>query len=197
MLALPSMASVSSSFSSNTVKVSDACRRSELGLRVRVRKNPSLQASLKAVGVRIRVRVRNSPNPNPKPKPSPGLLEVLAEVGRVHVHREAEGLLEPRVTPVGRGRGLLLPELEELEVHVRCWAQPVGPQPQRAARADRDHRLLVAMPGFGLWLWVGFEFGLGLGLGLGFRVRVRVRSSVRTQAARARARARPRRGSAA
>mmetsp|Transcript_19271 Transcript_19271/g.45686 ORF Transcript_19271/g.45686 Transcript_19271/m.45686 type:complete len:234 (-) Transcript_19271:34-735(-) len=54
------------------------------------------------------------------------LLEVLAEVRRVHVHREAEGLLEPRVAPLSRRRRLLLAELEKLEVHVGGGAQPVG-----------------------------------------------------------------------
>ena len=57
----------------STVLRLPACRRPELGSRVRVRNHPSLQAvtSLKAVSVsvrvRVRVRVKNSPNPNPKP----------------------------------------------------------------------------------------------------------------------------------
>ena len=61
----------------STVLRLPACRRSELGVRVRVRKNPSLPAvtspTAVSVSVRVRVRgrgrgrgrVRNSPNPNP------------------------------------------------------------------------------------------------------------------------------------
>ena len=73
------------------------------------------------------------------------LLEVLAELRRVHVDGKPERLLERRVAPVTR-RGLLLAELEEVKVDVWRWMQPVRPQAQRAAGSDRDHRLLGAVP---------------------------------------------------